>query len=90
MDYVNSEILFLNPTSHISSIWQPYVANSYHNQTGLMGLLSKTLHIESFLFLVIRGNKGCSQGKSMRDLSLLWIFEKFFDSRSVYACNGLS
>ena len=59
MDYVNSEILFLYPTSHISSIREPYVANSYHNQTGLRGLLSKALHVESFLFLVIR-RKGCS------------------------------
>lgn len=62
MDYINSEILFLNPTSNISSTRQPYVANSYHNQTGLMGLLSKTLHIESFLFLVIRRNKEKHEG----------------------------
>ena len=64
MNYIKSEILFLNPTSHISSVQQPYMANGYHNQTGLRGLLSKLLHTKSFLFISSEGMRAAHREKA--------------------------
>lgn len=56
LNEIKSELEFLSPTSHISSV-QHFVVSGYQNQTGLRCLLSKLCHTKSF-FLIIRRYEG--------------------------------